>query len=283
MALEVSSFQLEEIRTFRPRIAAWLNLSPNHLDRYPSMEAYRAAKLRIFENQTPEDFAVVNLRESLPPLAAKIITFSAYATGGDFDLRNGVIHFQNQPVFDMAEAQLKGLHNVENIMAALAIGHVEGLGFEAMAPAIRAFMAPPHRCELVGILDGVRWINDSKSTSLEATEKALLAEDRPVILIAGGKDKGFEFDPLASLVAEKCRHAVLIGQMAQRIANSWKDASCHLAADLNDAIRIARSLAQPGDVVLFSPATSSFDMFKNYIDRGDQFRSVVQQLAPNNP
>jgi UDP-N-acetylmuramoylalanine--D-glutamate ligase len=279
MTLEVSSFQLEAIETFRPHVAVYLNLSPNHLDRYPSMAEYRTAKLRLFENQTVEDFAIVNFCEELPQLKARVVTFSAYKLGGDFDLRGSVIHFKNAPVFDMKEARLKGRHNAENVMAALAVGHCLGLDFAAMAAPVREFSAPAHRCELVRTLHGVDWVNDSKCTSLDAMQKALLAEERPVVLIAGGKDKGFEFDAVAQLVAERCHDAVLIGEMSARIEKSWSGGiSCTRAASLADAVAAARTKARHGDVVLFSPGTSSFDMFKNYIDRGDQFRALVQAL-----
>ncbi|HWB58588.1 MAG TPA: UDP-N-acetylmuramoyl-L-alanine--D-glutamate ligase, partial [Chthoniobacteraceae bacterium] len=147
MTIEVSSFQLEGIRTFRPRIAVWLNLSPNHLDRYRSMEEYRDAKLRIFENQTEEDFAVVNLRDNLPPLKARKITFSAYKPGGDYELRDGVIHYHGAPVLAMADTKLRGMHNAENLMAALAVGHAHGVAHEKLVAPLRDYTAPAHRCE----------------------------------------------------------------------------------------------------------------------------------------
>ncbi len=281
VTLEVSSFQLEAIRAFRPRISAWLNFSPDHLDRYHSVEEYREAKLRIFENQTESDWAVVNFREELPALRAKQITFSAFVTGGDFDLRGGVIHHRGQPVFSMAETALAGPHNAENIMAALAIGAAWGLSFSQMVPAIRAYQPQAHRCEQIRVLDGVAWINDSKATNLDSMEKALLSQEAPVILIAGGKDKGFEFGPVAALVGEKARCAILIGEMAGRIDAAWSETvRCERAADLAQAVSMARREARSGDVVLFSPGTSSFDMFRDYRERGDVFRKLVQEMQP---
>lgn len=283
MTLEVSSFQLEEIRAFRPRVAVWLNFTPDHLDRYNSLEEYRAAKLRIFENQTAEDFAVVNLRDELPPLRAKKITFSAYANGGDFELReeNGesVIFYKNEPALRMRDTKLRGPHNAENLMAALGVGLAQGLAFAQMTPALCAYAPLPHRCELVRTINGADYVNDSKATNLDALEKALMAETRPVILIAGGKDKGFEFGALTDLVARKCRRVMLIGEMSERIAALWQPrVICEKASSLRDAVLRARAGAGPGDVVLFSPGTSSFDMFKNYADRGNQFREIVQSL-----
>lgn len=280
MTLEVSSFQLERIRTFRPQIAVWLNFTPDHLDRYASLEEYRDAKLRIFENQTEEDFAVVNLRDQLPALRAQKITFSAYENGGDFEYRDGAIFHHGELALKMSEAKLRGLHNVENLMAALGTGLAKGLGFAQMAPPLCSYIALPHRCELVRTLNGVEYVNDSKATNLDALEKALDSESRPVTLIAGGKDKGFEFDTITDLVAQKCRRVMLIGEMSQRIADLWqKRVQCEKASSLADAVLRARSGAGHGEVVLLSPGTSSFDMFKNYADRGNQFREIVQSLS----
>lgn len=285
MTVEISSFQLEEIREFRPRIAVWLGFAPDHLDRYPDMEAYYAAKIRIFENQRKDDWAVVNYRDKLPPLRARRITFSAYASGGDFELRDGVIHYHGKPVLALRDTRLLGSHNAENVMAALGVGLAWGLSFDAMRKPLCEYRALPHRCELVRSLEGVEYINDSKATNLDSMEKALAGETRKVVLIAGGKDKGFEFDSVTDLVAEKCRCAVLIGDMAERIERLWaKRIPCHMAGrSLERAVQVAREQAQPGDIVLFSPGTSSFDMFKNYADRGNQFRQLVQQLHPPEP
>ena len=282
MTVEVSSFQLEEIRTFRPTVAVWLGFAPDHLDRYPSLAAYFSAKTRIFENQTAEDWAVVNLRDKLPPLKARRITFSAYESGGDFELRKGVIHFHGDPVLEMSAANLRGSHNVENLMAALATGHAMGLDFARMLAPLCAYRALPHRCEFIRTLDGVDYVNDSKATNLDALEKALDGETRAVVLIAGGKDKGFEFDSVADLVARKCRCAVLLGDMAARIGQLWsgKLPCINAGRSLERAVHAAKSEARPGDIVLFSPGTSSFDMFRNYADRGNQFRQLVQSLTP---
>jgi UDP-N-acetylmuramoylalanine--D-glutamate ligase len=279
LTIEVSSFQLEAIRTFRPSISVWLNFAPDHLDRYRSVAEYRAAKLRIFENQTEQDVAIVNAAEALPSIRARRTTFSAYSNRGDFRLSDGAIAYENQPVLRLAETKLRGLHNIENVMATLAVGVARGLSFGQMVPAIRDYEPQPHRCEFVRQIDGVEYINDSKATNLDAVEKALAAQTKPVVLIAGGKDKGFTFNPLRSLVKEKVKSAVLIGETAESIRRSWDGAvKSEIAASLADAVERARSLASSGEVVLFSPGTSSFDMFKSYADRGDQFRKLVQAL-----
>ncbi len=279
LTVEVSSFQLETIRTFRPSISLWLNFAPDHLDRYASVAEYRAAKLHIFEYQTADDVAIVNANEDLPLIAARKLTFSAYTDRADFRLAGGAIVYQNEPVLRLAETKLRGLHNIENLMAALAVGRTRGLSFAAMAPSLSAYEPQPHRCEFIREVGGVGYVNDSKATNLDAVEKALLAQTKPVILVAGGKDKGFTFDSLKPLIAEKVRAVVLIGEMAERISRDWSGTvPCEIADSLADAVERAHALARPGETVLFSPGTSSFDMFKSYADRGDQFRALVQAL-----
>lgn len=279
LTVEVSSFQLETIKTFRPSIALWLNFAPDHLDRYRSVAEYRAAKLRVFENQTADDIAIINAIESLTEIRSRKITFSAYTERADFRLAGGCIVHDDKPVLRLAETKLRGSHNIENLMAALAAGMARGLSFEKMVAPLCAYEPRPHRCEFVRQIGGVDYINDSKSTNLDALEKALLAQRKSVILIAGGKDKGFSFEPLRHLVQEKVRSTILIGEMAERIARGWSGVlKTELASSLADAVERAHAAAKPGEVVLFSPGTSSFDMFKSYADRGDRFRALVQAL-----
>ena len=279
LTVEVSSFQLETIKTFQPSISMWLNFAPDHLDRYSSVAEYRAAKLRIFENQTADDVAVVNAGEHLPKIPARTITFSAYADHADFRLASGAIAYRDKPVLRLADTKLRGMHNIENLMATLAAGLARGLAFEEMVPPLSAYEPRPHRCEFVTEVGGVGYINDSKATNLDAVEKALLAQSKPVVLIAGGKDKGFTFEPLRPLVRERVSSTILLGEMAESIARDWGDAvKCVIASSLADAVERAHATAQPGEIVLFSPGTSSFDMFKSYADRGDQFRALVHAL-----
>jgi UDP-N-acetylmuramoylalanine--D-glutamate ligase len=279
LTVEVSSFQLETIQRFRPSISLWLNFAPDHLDRYRSVTDYRAAKLRIFENQTADDLAIVNAVERLPGIRARTITFSAYVDQADFRLSEGAIIYQNEAVLRLSDTKLRGLHNIENLMATLAAGMARGLSFREMMPPLCTYEPRPHRCEFVREVGGVAYVNDSKATNLDAVEKALRAQTKPVILIAGGKDKGFTFDPLRPLIEEKVKSTILIGEMAESIRRSWSGvASSDIANSLADAVERAHATAEPGEVVLFSPGTSSFDMFKSYADRGDQFRALVQAL-----
>jgi len=279
LTVEVSSFQLETIRTFHPSISLWLNFAPDHLDRYHSVSEYREAKLRIFENQTDADVAVINAIEKIPNLRPRTITFSAYANGGDFRVSEGAILYRDESVLRLADTKLRGLHNIENLMATLAVGMARGLSFQEMVPPLSAYEPRPHRCEFVREVSGVSYVNDSKATNLDAVDKALRAQSKPVVLIAGGKDKGFSFDPLRPLVKEKVRATILIGEMAESISRSWADVvKAEIATSLADAVERAHASAKPGEIVLFSPGTSSFDMFKSYVDRGDQFRALVQAL-----
>jgi UDP-N-acetylmuramoylalanine--D-glutamate ligase len=279
LTVEVSSFQLETIQTFRPSISLWLNFAPDHLDRYRSVADYHAAKLRIFENQTADDIAVVNAIEKIPGIRPRTITFSAYSDQAEFRLSEGTIMYDGQAVLRLSDTKLRGLHNIENLMATLAAGMARGLSFQETVPPLRRYEPQPHRCEFVRQVSGVDYINDSKATNIDAVEKALRAQTKPVILIAGGKDKGFTFDPLRSLVEEKVRSTILIGEMAESIRHSWNGAAkSEIANSLADAVERAHTIAKPGEVVLFSPGTSSFDMFKSYADRGDEFRTLVQAL-----
>jgi len=281
--VEISSFQLETTDTFRPRVAVWTNFSANHLDRYPDVASYRAAKLRIFDRQTAEDFAVVNARLELPALRARRVTFtSARAVEADFTLGQGdVILHRGQSVIAMSETRLRGPHNAENLMAALGAGLCLGADLRKMLPAAREYAPPPHRCEFVREVDGVTYINDSKSTNLDALARALQGQRGGVVLIAGGKNKGFDFAPVAEVVGERAHDAVLIGEMRGAIARDWNAAvPCHQTDSLEAAVGLARSLARRGDTVLFSPGTSSFDMFRSYEERGDSFKQLVLHIQP---
>lgn len=276
---EVSSFQLETIRTFRPKVALLLNLSPNHLDRYSSMEEYRSAKLRIFENQTAEDWAVIPFGEDLPGIRARTITFSTTDSRADITLSSaGMIRYRNQDLVDMRRTRLQGPHNAANLMAAFGAGLALGADPVAMASAVSDYTPPAHRFEKVREENGVTWINDSKATNLDSMEQAIRSVKGSLILIAGGKDKGTGFGPIAQLVRERAGAAILIGEIRSRIAGEWQPMKTHLAENLEEAVLLAASKTLPGTTVLFSPGTSSYDMFRDYIERGDTFRRLVQSL-----
>ncbi len=284
MVLEVSSFQLENIVDFRPRISVHLNLTPDHLDRYKTMDEYDYAKRQVFRNQTADDYAIVNAALRLPGLMARVITFSAAGLPADYQLVDGWLTAKGQRVLEQRRTKLIGQHNAENMLAALAVADLYNVDRRAAIVALCEYRPLPHRCEKVATVDDVDYLNDSKATNIDALEKALLAMTRPVVLIAGGKDKGLDFTDLRSLLREKVKVAVLIGQMADKLASTWGSAIPCLKADtLAEAVVKARGHAVPGDVVLLSPGCSSYDMFKSFEDRGDQFRVLAQSLRPTPP
>ena len=289
MVLEVSSFQLERIERFRPRVSVMLNVTPDHLDRYASMRDYAAAKERVFMNQQPEDLAVVNadcladFASLRRPDAPRLVVFSARGRREGCAMwleGTRIFSAQTGGMLDMMSTHLRGPHNAENIMSALAVGEAFNVPLEVARRAIAAYRPLPHRCEFVAEIDGVSYINDSKATNTDAVEKALVGIDRPVVLIAGGKDKGFDFAVLNEILRRKVKLAVLIGDTREKLAAAWSPAVCCVEADtLEAAVRTAQENARRGDVVLLSPACSSFDMFKSYEDRGEQFKQIVRTLA----
>ena len=280
VSLELSSFQLETIRTLHPVVAVWLNFAPDHMDRYPTVEAYRAAKLRIFENQTASDTVVVRSGEGLPDLAAKVVTFSTTDDSADwFSEGHTILHGGETWLHMDRDTSLRGLHNAENTMAALAACQSLGVSLAVMREALHGYAPPPHRCELIRTLDGVEYLNDSKATNLHALESALRSQTRPVVLIAGGKEKGLDYSPVVPLLREKALAAVTFGQIARPLADLFSTAvNCESVSSLSDAVAAARSLAPRGSTVLLSPGTSSFDQFTGYEQRGNAFRDLVHQL-----
>ena len=280
-ALEVSSFQLETVVDFHPDVAVWLNFSADHMDRYPTLEAYKDAKLRIFENLDEGDHVVLRAGEDVGDLKADVVTFST-EEDADFTLQDGWICQNGEKVIDLSVTRLRGLHNAENAMAAFAACSVMGVKAEGASEALRGFAPPPHRCELIRSLDGVEYINDSKATNLHALDSALRSQCRPVILIAGGKQKGLDYTELLPRLKEATKGVVVFGEIAGQLSETFKSLSDHIsiivAQSLEDAVHQARGLAGHGDTILFSPGTSSFDMFSGYEERGDCFRRIVKEL-----
>jgi UDP-N-acetylmuramoylalanine--D-glutamate ligase len=278
--LEVSSFQLETIDRFRPRAAVWLNFAPDHLDRHPDVDAYFSAKARIFENQTGEDWAIVKLEDRRPePLRARVVTFSAFSEEADYRLQGDRIFYHDEPVLDFSKTRLRGRHNAENVMAALGIGRSVGISWEVLAEAVRDYRPPRHRCELVAVVDGREFINDSKATNLHALESCLRALSEPVVLIAGGKNKGLDFSPLSDAIRRMTTHVLAIGQLRDHLAEVWSGVTTvEKCPTLEAAVRRAYEVSRPGQVVLLSPGTSSFDMFTGYDQRGEAFTTAVQRL-----
>ncbi len=280
VALELSSFQLETIRSFRPEVSVWLNFAPDHMDRYPTVQAYFDAKFRIFENQTGEDTAVVRTGEQLAGIRPKVVTFSTEDRSADWFSDGRRILRRGEAVLDLeADTRMRGLHNAENAMAAIAACEALGISIPDAARALHGYAPPLHRCELVRTLDGVEYLNDSKATNLHALESALRSQTRPVVLIAGGKEKGLDYAAIAPLLATKAVAAVTYGQIAAPLAGVFANAvPVERTETLADAVVIARRLAPRGSTILLSPGTSSFDQFSGYEQRGDVFREIVLNL-----
>ncbi|MGE3258084.1 MAG: UDP-N-acetylmuramoyl-L-alanine--D-glutamate ligase [Geobacter sp.] len=284
---EISSFQLEWIEQFRPTVAALLNLSEDHLDRYDSYQAYIDAKLRIFENQGPEGYAVVNRDDERVWQAAQGLTARLFPFSRKQMLDEGisclgseiVYRHQGQELrFPIASFKLQGVHNLENIMAALACGLLLGCDQAKSQALLERFESLHHRMEFVREVAGVRYYEDSKATNVGSVAPALESFDI-ITLIAGGKDKGGSYGPLAPLVKERVRHLLLIGEAAERMERELGSLTdTRRAATLEEAVRLAAQLTPPGGVVLLSPACSSFDMFRDYEERAQRFIAAVKEL-----
>ncbi len=255
---ELSSFQLEDVHDFRPRIAVLLNLEPDHLDRHGSFEAYRDAKLRVFENQGPDDVAILPRGFGQVPGQAKRVEFS-----GDDQLP--------------AEPRIPGAHNRENAAAATAAARAAGISEEQIAEALRTFPGVPHRLELVAEIDGVRYVNDSKATNVAAAIRALASFDAPIVLIAGGRPKGESFRPLAEAAVGRVKYLCAVGEAEEELIREFERVGidCEDSGIVVSALLDAVVVTKPGDVVLLSPACASYDQFENFEARGEAFRDAV--------
>jgi UDP-N-acetylmuramoylalanine--D-glutamate ligase len=289
VVLEISSFQLETIETFHPHIAVVLNITPDHLDRHHTFENYAAAKVRIFENQTSADFAVLNAdNEPCVAMASKtkaqVRWFSRLkeVTGGSL-VRDGRIIWRDasseREIMPVAEIGLKGAHNVENVLAAVCVGMLAGIEPAQIRRAVADFKAVEHRLEYVATIAGVEYYNDSKATNVDATIKALESFPAGIHLILGGKDKGSDYSLLNDLVRERVKRIYTIGAAASKIESQVRGAEIVSASTLHAAVRRASEAAVPGEIVLLAPACASFDQFDSYEHRGRVFKDLVRQLA----
>jgi UDP-N-acetylmuramoylalanine--D-glutamate ligase len=287
--LEVSSFQLETIQTFRPKVAVILNITPDHLDRHRTFQTYVDAKARIFENQQPDDFAVLNeddptCRTLRDRTRAEVFWFSRKqeVQNGAW-VRDGKILFRDasgqREIMLVNEIPLKGAHNVENVLAGVCAGALMGCEPARIRKAIQEFKAVEHRLEYVATIKGVEYFNDSKATNVDATIKALESFPKNIHLILGGKDKGSDYTVLSDLLRERVKRVYTIGAAAEKIESQIKGAAEIVHAEtLDNAIRRAAAVAQSGDIVLLAPACASFDQFQSYNHRGRVFKEVVHSL-----
>jgi UDP-N-acetylmuramoylalanine--D-glutamate ligase len=289
-AVELSSFQLEGIDRFRPAVGSILNLTPDHMDRYPGFEDYIRAKSRIFSNQQKADFAVLNaddprtsaMAAEVPSTAVMFSRIQIPARGAF--LRSGKIVYRDdageKELFSSGAICLKGMHNLENVLAACAMAILAGVPHEALEESVRKFRGVEHRIEFVSEIGGVQYFNDSKATNVDATVKSLEAFPGNIVLIAGGKDKEGDFAALRPLVRDRVKHLVLIGQAAEKIRKALSGCvDISEAGSMQDAVSTCGRIAQPGDVVLLAPACASFDMFQDYEHRGRAFKDAVHRLT----
>ena len=274
--LEVSSFQMETIHAFRPEVAIWLNFAPDHMDRYTKVEDYYNAKLRIFENMTPDQLAIVRVGENLPELKPQVQEFSAVVGSGRLYYQQNYIMEAGRPLMGLRGTAMEQAHNAENSMAAILACRAVGLTDAEIEQGIRTFSPPGHRCETVAEMDGVLWLNDSKSTNLHSTEAAVRSQTRPIILLAGGKDKGLDYTAINPMLEIKARCCIVFGQIADQLEATFSPVCKTIKVEtVEQAVATAAKEAQRGDVVLFSPGTSSFDQFTGYVQRGQCFRNAV--------
>jgi UDP-N-acetylmuramoylalanine--D-glutamate ligase len=295
---EISSFQLEAIYELRPKVAAILNITPDHLDRYESMLDYINAKARIFENQTGEDFLILNADDPLimkmmneqskrKKALPEILFFSRRKEVRGVYCKDGILYCNipdlpfpssDYPFISAEEIKIKGLHNLENAMAASLAALVSGHSYQSVGDVLKRFSGLEHRLELVCEVEGVSFINDSKATNTGAVEKSLEGLEN-VVLIMGGLDKGSNFSVLRDLISKKVKALILIGEAKDKISKALAGETDTCSADdLDDAVKISMSKASSGDVVLLSPGCASFDMFINFEERGKKFKEFVRKM-----
>jgi UDP-N-acetylmuramoylalanine--D-glutamate ligase len=293
LIVEVSSFQLETVIDFNPRIAVLLNITEDHMDRHVNMKTYRDMKAKLFERQQPTDFAVVNLDDPevtkvLDGIKSSLVPYSAkQQTERGVFVENGMIwgvvppEYHPETVGSVTDVNFKGSHNLENALAAIAVGLVWGLPAEKIMKAITDFKGLSHRIEFVAKKGGAGYYDDSKATNPDAVKRALSAFSEPIVLLAGGRNKGMDFAPLTRVIREKVKAAVLIGESADELAGVIKDAGqipFKTARNMDEAVAMAAGYAAPGDAVLLSPGCASFDMYSGYAERGRVFQKAVRAL-----
>ncbi|MBN2452815.1 MAG: UDP-N-acetylmuramoyl-L-alanine--D-glutamate ligase [Candidatus Omnitrophica bacterium] len=293
VVLEVSSAQLERIERFKPRIAVILNITDDHMDRYKNFYEYFNHKLKIFRNQDEDDILILNydaenLRRIKGLARSRVLFYAkgAVAVSG-YDVAAYVkddwicciCGKSEKEVVHLNDIKLRGVHNLENAVVSSLVGMIAGVAERPIRDAVRGFTGLRHRFETVATIEGVEYIDDSKGTTVDSTKRALESCEKPVVLIAGGKDKHSDYTVIKDVVEDKVRHLVLIGEAADEIKKALKDVvSVHEAKDMNEAVDLSGRFAKDGWIVLLSPMCSSFDMYKDYKERGDKFREAVDKL-----
>ncbi len=294
--LEISSFQLEQM-TISPNVAAILNITPNHLDRHGTMKAYSAAKRRILEFQHADDTAILNCTDAgswslRGSILGKLVSFGTGPFPGEQEgtfLADGILYLcqggEEVPLLRRDQIQLRGEHNVMNVLAAFAIGYAAGFPLDDMRSAVQEFRGVAHRLEFVREWKGVQWYNDSIATAPERTMAAIRSFSESIVLLLGGRDKNLPWEELAAMVRQRVKHVILFGEAAEKIASALDQVAgpfpltLDRCKDLQEAVQAAAKVADPGSIVLFSPGGTSFDQFYDFEDRGKAFRKWVSELS----
>lgn len=299
VVVEISSFQMDTTYSFKPNVAVFLNLAPDHLDRYPSYDAYVNSKMSLKSQMTEEDIIIANLRDyKIMSLISGAISKKLYFTSDSFSkipenyrhefqgttLESGNMYLRasrwKEHSFNLSNAKLKGIHNKENMMASVLAAKIAGISNESIQHTLNEFTPLPHRMEFVARKNRVDFINDSKGTNVSAVVRSLESFEEPVILIAGGKDKGEDYSLLAEAIRKKVKNLILVGEAKEKINRAVGDNSeTFLVGTFEEAVYLAYQKSRSGDVVLLSPGCASQDMFKNYEERGDRFKKIVNTLS----
>jgi len=293
VVVEISSFQLETIKEFKPNISVFLNFTPDHLDRHKNLGDYLKAKARIFENQTYKDFMVLNADNStIMEVSKQFQPEPFYFSITKKDFKNGVWIEKNQIISKFKgneknicktqEIRLIGLHNLENALAAIGVSIILDTNLDAVRKTLREFKGVEHRLEEVACINGIRFINDSKATNVDSVIVALKSLPKPIVLIAGGRGKGCDYSRLNYLLSTKVKALILLGEAKDEIANQVNFNNIFKVQSLHDAVELSYKLAKPKDTILLSPACASYDMFKNFEERGNEFKKEVVKLVTGN-
>ncbi|MFN4319073.1 MAG: UDP-N-acetylmuramoyl-L-alanine--D-glutamate ligase [Aquificaceae bacterium] len=279
--LEVSSFQGKGLKSFKPHIGAFLNFSEDHLDWHPSLDDYLWSKRNIFARQEEGDFLLLNgLDERVRSTENKAKKFYLFGEGADGYIKDGGAYFLDELIFELEKLKIKGKHNYQNALFASVMARLMGVPLEIIREVLYNFRGLPYRMEYMGSFEGREVYNDSKSTTVNALRSALESfEDGRVILIAGGRDKGGDFESIRELVKRKTRACLLIGEAKEKMAKAWRGCEVYVLESLEEAVKKAFELSRHGDIILFSPACASFDMFRDYKERGERFKELVLSLS----
>ncbi len=281
--VELSSFQLETIDRFHPKISVLLNITPDHIDRHGSFKNYASSKFKIFKNQTPDDFAVLNsqdeyTRKNLSKIKSKKIFFSV-SKKEDAYYEKGKLFYREEFIISSSELRIKGIHNVENALSSIAVSKILGISNDYIREGLKTFEPLPHRTEFVAEINGIKFVNDSKATNVDSAYKAISSIGKNLIVILGGKDKGSDFSPLKAPIEKNAKAVILIGEASEKISSQiGNKVKKVFVSSMMEAVEKGFELGDSGDTIILTPACASFDMYSNYMERGEDFKNCVYSL-----